>query len=122
QGMGQAIGVVDALGVSGDLLADDAGGIGIVLRATHAAHTAIGEQIDIKRADGRAVMRADGADGALGDGSVHGGKLEDAWPCDNRIMVMGWITWGYGPPVAPMGLPLAREADRLQAANARVAV
>ncbi len=68
----EAIGVVDALGVAGDFLADDPGRVGVILGATHAANGAIVHEINIEGAGRRAIMRADGADGTERDGLVHG--------------------------------------------------
>ena len=42
--------MVDALGIAGDLLADDAGGVAVVLGAAHAADGALIQQLDLERA------------------------------------------------------------------------
>ncbi|MNR63045.1 hypothetical protein D3C85_1852270 [compost metagenome] len=68
---------MDALGVAGDLFADDAGGIGIVLGTTHPADGGIVDDIDIQRTGGWAIVRADRTGGAEDDGLVHGRRLAE---------------------------------------------
>src|SRR5690554_5703278 len=50
QRLGQSIGVVHPLGIAGDLFADDAGGIGVILSAAYPANGAIIENVDVERA------------------------------------------------------------------------
>ena len=59
--------MMDALGVARDLGADDAGRVGLLLRAAHPADAAAVDHLDIERAGRRAVMRTGGvADVDLG--------------------------------------------------------
>src|SRR5690606_1565044 len=60
----EAVGVMDALGVTVDFLADDAGGVGIILGAAHPTDRTLVHQIDVQRAGRRTIVRADGADSA----------------------------------------------------------
>ena len=46
--------------VAGDLGADHAGGEGVALRAAHLAEPAVGQPLDLERADRGAVVGADG--------------------------------------------------------------
>ena len=55
----EPVGMVHALGVARDLGADDAGRVAVVLGAVHPADPAVGQQLDVERARGRAVVRAD---------------------------------------------------------------
>ena len=71
-GMGQAIGVMDALGIAGDLLANDAGGVGIILGAAHPADRVRVHDFNVERAGRRAIVRADTAGNAGGEWRVHG--------------------------------------------------
>ena len=56
----QPLGMMDALGVARDLGADDAGRIGLLLRAAHPADAAAVEHLDVERAGRRAVVRTGG--------------------------------------------------------------
>jgi hypothetical protein len=58
-GKGQPVGVVLALGVAGDLRADDPGGIAVVSGAAHLADAPGRQALDIERAGARAIVRAD---------------------------------------------------------------
>jgi hypothetical protein len=58
QGLRQPVGMMDALGIAGDLRADDACCVGIVRRAAHAADHAIVEHFDFERTGRGAIMRA----------------------------------------------------------------
>ena len=91
EGVEDAAGVVDALGVAGDFVADDAGGVGVVGAADGADRGAV-EQLDVERAGAGAVVRADGVAG--GHGAVPlcsammrqaGGRVERVWA--------GWGDW-----------------------------
>ncbi len=53
----QPVGVMDALGITGNLGADDAGGIGLLLGAAHPANRGTVDHLDIERAGRRAIMR-----------------------------------------------------------------
>ena len=54
---GQAIGMVRPLGVAGDLGADHARGVAVVLRATHAADGALVDDLHLERAGGGTIVR-----------------------------------------------------------------
>ena len=69
--MGKAIGVMHALGVTRDLGADHAGGIGIVLGAANAADDVIGENLDLKRTRRRTIVRTGRGEEARADGLIH---------------------------------------------------
>ena len=56
----QPLGVMVALLVARDLGADHAGGERVALRAPHLAEPAVGQPLDLERADRGAVVRADG--------------------------------------------------------------
>jgi hypothetical protein len=56
----QTLGMMDALGVTGDLRADDASRIGLVLRAANAPDALALDDLHIQRAGRGAIMRADG--------------------------------------------------------------
>src|SRR5581483_1625695 len=60
QGIEQPFGVMDSLGVTGDLAADHARRVGLPLRAAHPADTAAVEHFDVERAGRRAVVRTGG--------------------------------------------------------------
>ena len=81
QRMQQPVGVMLALGVTGDLGADDAGRVIVVLGAMHAADGALVDQLDVERAGRRAIVRTGGIADPLrrpGSGrSVHG-RLKSA--------------------------------------------
>jgi hypothetical protein len=77
QRMQQTLGMMDTLGVAGDLLADHAGGIGIVLGAADAADGVDIDDVDVQRAGRGAIMRADRAGCTDGDGLVHGPRVTD---------------------------------------------
>ena len=60
----QPVGMVDALGVAGDLLADHARGVVVAHRAAHPADLLAVQPLDVERAGAGAVVRADrGNDG-----------------------------------------------------------
>ena len=61
QRMLEPVGVMLALGVAGDLGADDAGGVVVVLGAAHAPDGALVDQLDFQRAGRRAIVRTGGA-------------------------------------------------------------
>ncbi len=72
---GKPVRVVDALGVARDLGADDTGGVAVGLGPVNAADRALVEELDVERAGGRAVVRADGAGGADDEWLVHSGEV-----------------------------------------------
>ena len=51
--------MIDALGITGNLGADDTSGVGIGAGAAHPADPALLRQIDLQRAGGGTVMRTD---------------------------------------------------------------
>ena len=55
----EPVGMVHAFRVARDLGADDARRVAVVLRAAHPADPAVGQQLDVERARGWAVVRAD---------------------------------------------------------------
>jgi xanthine/CO dehydrogenase XdhC/CoxF family maturation factor len=55
--MEEPVGVVDALGVAGDLGADDAGRVVVLLRAVDAPDGALVQYLDVERAGRRTIMR-----------------------------------------------------------------
>ena len=67
----EAIGVMHALGVARDLGADHAGGVGVVFGAANAADSVVGEDLDLKRAGRRTVVRAGGSGDAWADNLIH---------------------------------------------------
>ena len=67
--------MVDALGVARDLGADDAGRVGLVLGAVDAADARAVDHLDIERADGGAVVRANGRAALNLRLSVHAVKI-----------------------------------------------
>jgi hypothetical protein len=69
--MHKPIGMMYALGVTRDLGADDAGGIGIVLGAANAADDVIGENLHLKRTCRRTIVRTDRGKEARADGLIH---------------------------------------------------
>ncbi len=74
---------MDALGVAGDLLADDARGVVVAHRATHPANALGVEALDVERAGAGAVVRADRGD----DGDA---CFDVLGPCARRIgMIVG---------------------------------
>ena len=66
QRMSEAIGVMLALGIAGDLGADHPGGIAVPGRAPDLADAGRRQALDLERAGARAVMRADGRDDVEG--------------------------------------------------------
>ncbi len=105
QGLGQAIGMVDALGITGDFFADDAGGVGIILGAADAADGVIVDDFDIERAGRWAIVRADRTGDAGDDGFVHwglgaccGGKVREGKTGLNVIVVIGGMNGRDGAP------------------------
>ena len=75
QRLQQPVGMMDAVGIAGDLGADDAGRIAVGLGAMDAADAVAIEQLDLERAGRRAIMRTGRmADAELGV-LVHGGML-----------------------------------------------
>ena len=54
------VGMVDTLGVARDLRADDAGGVGLLFRASDATDGCVVNHLDVERAGRRAIMRAGG--------------------------------------------------------------
>ena len=71
----QAVGMVDALGVAGDLGADDAGRVAVVAGAVDAADAAVAEQLDVERAGRRAVVGTGRMADFQGGVLVHRAKL-----------------------------------------------
>ena len=71
QRAGQPLGMVHALGIAGDLFADDAGRIGVILGAAHPADGMGINDVHVQGAGRGAVMRADRARGAEDGGTVH---------------------------------------------------
>src|SRR5262249_6890145 len=60
-------------GIAGDLLADDAIGVGVVLGAAHAPDRLGIDDLDVERAGRRTIVRADRPRDSRDDGDVHGG-------------------------------------------------
>ena len=83
QRLQEPVWMMDAVGVAGDLGADDAGRIGIVLCPVHAADAVRPEQFDVERAGGRTVMRA----GRMADADTGFGGL------DRRMLVHAVILY-----------------------------
>ena len=71
QGMEEALGMMDALGIAGDLLADDTQRIGILARPAHPPDGVVIEELDLERAGRRAVMRTGGKPGLDVGTDVH---------------------------------------------------
>ncbi len=69
---GQAVRMMDALGVAGHLRADHAGGVVVGRRPAHRADAPPIEHLDLERASGRAVVRADGMADVAHEASVAG--------------------------------------------------
>src|SRR6185437_5116968 len=89
QRLHQPVGMMDALGVARDLLADHARGVVVALRAAHPADPRRAEALDLQRAGAGAVVRADrghGLDAVFGAapdpygriGMIVGGHMVDA--------------------------------------------
>ena len=77
QGIKQTLGMMDALGVAGDLGADDASRIGLVLRAANAPDALALDDLHIQRAGRGAIMGADGgAVDGVDLGSAHAPALQ----------------------------------------------
>ena len=76
--------MMDALGVARHLGADDARRIGLVLGAMDAADARAVDDLDIERADRRAVMRTDGGAALNLRLSVHAGQ--NSWHVWPRLM------------------------------------
>lgn len=75
QRLQQAVGMMNAVGIAGDLGADDASRVAVGLGAMDAANAVFVEQLDFERAGGRAVVRTGRmAESQLGV-LVHGGCL-----------------------------------------------
>src|SRR5580704_16191918 len=75
--------MMDALGVAGDFLADDAGGIVVAHRAAHPADALAVQPFDVERAGAGAVMRANRGN----DGDA---CFDVLGPCARRIgMIVG---------------------------------
>src|SRR5262249_40637180 len=70
--MHEPVGMVHALGIAGDLGANDARSVAVVLRAVHPSNLAVGQQLDVEGAGGGAVMRAGRMADFAADVSVHG--------------------------------------------------
>ncbi len=66
QRLRQAQGMVLALGVAGDLGADDAGGVGLRARAAHPPDPLCVDALDLERAGARAIVRAHAGDNVEG--------------------------------------------------------
>src|SRR5262245_46227614 len=70
--MHETVGVVDALGVTGNLGANDPGRVAVIGGAVHPTDPIVAHQLDVKRTGRRTIVRADRmANGNLG-GGVHG--------------------------------------------------
>ena len=86
--------MMDALGVAGDLGADDARRVALVRRAVHAADALAVDHLDVERANRRAIVRTDRGtpDDFLraGDQRVHGGTMPDPAAEDNPRPGLGW--------------------------------
>ena len=74
--LGQAIPVVDALGIARDFRAYDAGGIGLGCEPPHPTDAVVRENLDIERTGARAIVRANRGPEDGGDGRVHGVLLK----------------------------------------------
>ena len=74
QGKSEAIGVVLALGIAGDLGADHPRGIAVPRGAPDLADARRRQALDLERAGARAIMRADGGDEVEGHALVPGGR------------------------------------------------
>ncbi len=98
QRMGQAIGVMLALGIAGDLGADHPRGIAVPGRAPDLADARRRQALDLERAGARAVMRADGRDEVEGHASGFQGSQSLA-----RISHRGHAGATYS--VQPLSLP-----------------
>ena len=59
QRLQQPLGVVEPVGIAGDLGADDPGGVAVVGAAAHLADAAVGADLDVERAGGGTVMGTD---------------------------------------------------------------
>ena len=71
---------MDALGVAGDLGANDTGRVAMIGRAVHAANPAVAQQLDVKRTRRRTIVRTNRmANRNLGLG-VHGRPSKAAIP------------------------------------------
>ena len=68
----QAVGMMHPLGIARDLGADDAGRVAVVGSAPHPSDRAGVEDVDLQRAGGGAVMRADGESRLVVERLVHG--------------------------------------------------
>jgi len=75
QGIAEPVRMVLALGIAGDLGADDAGRIGVVPRAPHLADAIAIEPLDLQRAGAGAIVGTGGMDDIQGHGrSVANGR------------------------------------------------
>ena len=70
----QSVGIVNPLGVAGDLGADDARRVVVVLGAVDAPDRRRVDQLDLERAGRRTVVRAGRKRGAVSERSIHRGK------------------------------------------------
>ena len=70
QRRGEPLGMVLALGIAGDLGADDSGGIRVIRRAADAAYGSGVEPLHRERADARAIVRADRGNDVARHGSI----------------------------------------------------
>src|SRR6185295_17864370 len=76
QRMHEAVGVMDALGVAGNLGANDAGRVAMIGRTVHPANPIVAQQLNVKRTGRRTIVRTNGmANGNLG-WRVHGRPSE----------------------------------------------
>src|SRR5262249_26223690 len=77
----EAVGMVHALGVAPDLLADHAPRVRIPVRAAHAPYPALVQSLDLERAGARAVVRTHGGDDVeVRPGRRHGPRIPDPSP------------------------------------------
>src|SRR5262245_16970287 len=78
--MHETVGVVDALGVTGNLGANDPGRVAVIGGAVHPTDPIVAQQLDVKRTGRRTIVRTDRmANGNLGWG-VHGHPFAAAIP------------------------------------------
>ncbi len=71
QRLHQPVGMMDALGIAGDLLADHARGVVVAHRAAHPADLLAVQPLDVERTGAGAIVRADrGNDGDAGVGGL----------------------------------------------------
>ena len=96
QRMGQPVRVVHALGVARHLLADHAGGVGVALRAAHAADGAGVQDLHVQRAGAGAVVRTDRrGDAERGVHVLVGGRGAEEAITRARVFRVRWY-WSSG--------------------------